>query len=202
MSGTPTSVPRSAGALTSEGALNLSAILMYALRMGLVFRRTFSMLCFGVLVLAACSSAGVDETRPRSSNELDCAAVIDVIEKPPETYEVTLDVIALPGPDVQHFLGRTDPESGLRFAKMGLLVRPGRSLTITVGQEQAPDIRVAWGTIDPPAEQFVVPSCKGDEEWQVYAGGIWVSESTCVTLTIATDGQTSSIQLPINADCS
>lgn len=84
---------------------------------------------------------------------------------------------------------------------MGLLVRVGDASTITVDPGQGVQIRVGWGRPEPPAERFGVPSCPGDSEWNVYAGGVWVSDVACFALTVEADGRRQGIVLPIGSDC-
>ena len=165
--------------------------------------------CVAALTLAGCIN---DAERPRqiSSDELNCAASIDTIGAPHAGYQSILDVIALPDSDVPRQLGRTDPDSGLRFAKMGLLVGAGEEeALITVDSGQEAQIRIGWGTVavgDPPSplpvEQIVVPGCESDSEWVVYAGGIWVGEPAWVGLTVSTGGRSLSIRIPIDTGCS
>ena len=176
--------------------------------MGLDSRRIAAFAWVAVFALAGCFNEA-DPPRDMSSADLDCAALIDKIAAPPEGYQSVLGVIALPDPDTQHQLGRTDPNSGLRFAKMGLLVRAGEEeALITVDPGQAAKIRIGWGTVaagdppsPPPVEQLVVPRCQSDSVWVVYAGGIWVGEPACVGLTVSTGDRSESISLPIATVC-
>jgi hypothetical protein len=158
--------------------------------------------------LTGCFSEA-DSPRDMSSAGLNCTTSIDTIAAPPEGYQSVFGVIALPDPGIQHQLGRTDPSSGLRFAKMGLLVKAGEEQAlITVDPGQTGEVRIGWGSIavgdppsPPPVEQLVVPRCEDDSEWLVYAGGIWVDGPACVGLMVSTGIRSESVRLPIAIDC-
>lgn len=181
----------------------------YAGRMGLLGRRAALILWLLALVTSSCTSGGSEFGRGLSSAELDCAAAIDAIAAPPENYQVIRGAVALPDSSVRHELGRTDPESGMRFAKMGLLVRPGETSSITVSPDHDDaEILIGWGITavgeppsPPPVERLVVPRCESDSAWVVYAGGVWVSEPACVGLTVSSGDRDELIRLPIATDC-
>lgn len=181
----------------------------YAERMSPVNKQRATAVWLLTLMLAGCTTDGADSVRFLSSTELDCAATIDALDAAPEDYQAILDSVALPETDSQHEMGRTDPESGMRFAKMGLLVKSGKASTITVNPDSGDaTIRIGWGTIavgeppsPPPVEQIVVPRCESDSAWIVYAGGVWVSEPVCVGLTVSSGDRSESISIPIDTDC-
>ncbi|MEN8235484.1 MAG: hypothetical protein ABFR89_11270 [Actinomycetota bacterium] len=161
---------------------------------------------FVVLALGSCSNAGAEP----STAEMACGSTIGVLEsaRTDEGYQWILDAIALPEPGIQHETGRTDPETGLRFAKMGLLVKPGHASTITVDPDQQAEIRLGWGNIgdavghpDRPVERLVIPACGGDEDFLIYGGGVWISEPACVALTVETSDQSEPVLFPIDTDC-
>ncbi len=157
-------------------------------------------------LLAGCTDAATNSPRLLSTAELVCDSTIFVPEaaRSTEEYRWILDAVALPASHIQHETGRTDPETGLKFAKMGLLVKPGRAFTITVEPLQEADIRLLWGKTvgsEPPAERFVAPACEGNAEFHIYSGGVWVSEPVCARLTVSTQGGSKSIVLPIDTDC-
>ncbi|MEN8114174.1 MAG: hypothetical protein ABFS21_07280 [Actinomycetota bacterium] len=174
--------------------------------------RAATVACVVALLLAGCvEEAG--SAKPllfETSAEADCLDIIDAVDALPEAYRPVLGVVALPGSDSRHERGRTDPDTDLRFAKMGLLVKAESEATITVDPGQAAEILVGWDPHEPPAQHFVVPPCpgearwvadSGDSEWVVYSGGVWVSEPACVALTIESDGRRQGIVLPIDTDC-
>ena len=94
------------------------------------FVRLTALVCSVGVLLAGCIG---DQAEPPITMTLDCAATIDLLDTPPDSYLPVLDAVALPGPETPHSRGRIDIESGLRFAKTGLLVRAGMASTITDG---------------------------------------------------------------------
>ena len=106
--------------------------------------------------------------------------------------------MALPGPATVHEIGRLNEDSGLGFATTGLLVRAGTASMITVNDS---DQRVGWGTTA-TAQRIVIPACPGAAEWLVYAGGFYVPEPACMTLTVETEDGSNEMRFPIEAPCS
>ncbi|MEA3501427.1 MAG: hypothetical protein U9R47_01525 [Actinomycetota bacterium] len=180
--------------------------------MNLLNSRAAAVACVVVLLLTGCVNEEGSE-RPlqfESSAEAECIDTIDAVDALPETYQAILDVVALPGPDFRHERGREDPDTGLRFAKMGLVVRAESAATLTVDPGQSAEILIGWDPHESPAEHFIVPACPGEARWVersdespwvVYSGGVWVSGPACVALTIEGDGRSEGIVLPIDTDC-
>lgn len=128
---------------------------------------------------------------------LDCGTKIDLLDSSPDWYRSVLDAVALPGPETPHKIGRIDTESGLGFAKTGLAVRAGIASTITVTDT---DHRIGWGSTD-IAQRIEIPACIGTAEWFIYAGGFYVPEPACMTLTVETEDGTDEISFPIDTPC-
>ncbi len=158
------------------------------------FVRLTVLVCSVSVLLAGCAG---DKAEPPITMELDCRAVIDLLDTPPDSYVPVLDAVALPGPETPHNIGRIDIESGLRFAKTGLLVRAGVASTITVTDS---DRRIGWGSTE-IARRIEIPACVGAAEWLVYAGGFWVPDPACMTLTVETEDGSDKISFPIDTPC-
>jgi hypothetical protein len=153
-----------------------------------------ALVCLIGALLTGCSGGNAESP---ITMELDCQATIDLIDKPPDTYQPVLDAVALPGPGTFHQIGRTDEDTGLGFAKTGLLVRAGTASTITVADS---DQRIGWGTTE-TAQRIVIPPCAGAAEWLVYAGGFYVPEPACMTLNVETEDGSDEMLFPIDAPC-
>ena len=83
-----------------------------------------------------------------------------------------------------HGLGRTVDIDGsdYRFAKMGLLVDPTADATLTVSARTGRAL-IGWGAAPAPALAF--GGCADAHvDWLVFAGGIYVTEPTCVDITV------------------
>lgn len=166
----------------------------YAYPMASYVVRVTALVCLVGALLTACVG---DRAEPPITMKLDCRATIDLLDTPPNSYRSVLNAVALPGPGTLHQIGRTDTDSGLGFAKTGLLVRAGTASTITVTDS---DHRIGWGSTD-VVQRLVIPACVGAAEWLVYAGGFWVPDPACMTLTVETEDGSDEISLPIEAPC-
>jgi len=157
------------------------------------------------LLLLGCTADGPNSIE-RLTDQLICEATIGVPHdaRNDEGYRWIHDAVALPAEDIRHETGRTDENTGLRFAKMGLLVRPGKASTITVDPDQDAEIRLLWGYGDrlAPVHRFVIPTCEGNEDFLIYSGGLWISEPACVALTVSSGDQAVELRIPIDTDCS
>ena len=103
----------------------------------------------------------------------------------------------------------------LRFAKIALSIKNGRSFSIRVshaedeeGREQV--ARIAWSNSvrdDLPVEEIAVERCfPGDSSWSVYPGGIWTEGAGCIELTVIPNGSllnsdAFTLRVPLEAAC-
>lgn len=81
-------------------------------------------------------------------------------------------------------LGRSVDVDGVtyRFAKTGLVVAPAADATLTA-EARSGRALIGWGAEPAPALTFA--GCPGaSDDWVVFAGGFYVTEPTCVDLTI------------------
>lgn len=174
----------------------------------------------GVVVLTACTSGPTPTAAAPSATEpvstptppvvsrspeaavMPCSDPIEALDALPEAYKPILDVVALPRQET-HQRGRTDPETGFVFSKMGLVVRVGAAFRIEVAPTSRDNARISWdntGSID-PVLTLEVENCSGPRTWIVYPGGIWTRDPSCVALLITAGPATEEIDLPIGAPC-
>ena len=90
---------------------------------------------------------------------------------------------------------------GLRFSKIGMLVRRDRLVSLEV--VNSPDEAVLeYVHPDTPARSVRVGPCNsGREEWVVFAGGVWVTKPGCVELVAASGNETVRVRLPVGEAC-
>jgi len=160
------------------------------------------------LVLVGTSCGG---TRPATlrTNTVQCSGVIDQSSEllAGSRLGVVLDAVALPVDPLQ--LGRKGepgtPFEGLRFAKFGLVVRADRTARIAITRVGAGRALLEWGVLaapDVPTDIVEVGPCdRYGDDWVVFAGGLWVSEPTCVTLAVTSGGETVEVPLAVEAPC-
>ena len=135
-----------------------------------------------------------------SEATLDCSSYIDVVSDLPEGFRVVQEVSAI-NSTIVHQQGRqgTDAaaESALRFTKIALLVRPNQRFQVSVGEGSPETTRVGWSsaTSSSPVQRVSVGPCAGDSDrWLVFAGGVWVTEPSCVELVFqSSNGSTNRI---------
>ncbi len=138
---------------------------------------------------------------------LDCSSHIDVVSDVPEGFRVVQEVSAI-NSTIVHQQGRqgTDaaPESLLRFSKIALLVRPNQRFQVSVGEGSPESTRVGWSsaTSSSPVQRISVGPCAGDSDrWLVFAGGVWVTEPSCVELVFQSSNASTSVLLSIAEQC-
>ena len=138
---------------------------------------------------------------------LDCSSYIDVVSDLPEGFNVVEGVSAIHS-TIVHQQGRQgtddDPESPLRFSKIALLVRPNQSFQVSVGENSPEPTRIGWSsaTSNSPVQRISVGPCPGhSDRWLVFAGGVWVTEPSCVELLFQTPNASDSVWLSIAEQC-
>ena len=154
------------------------------------------------VVLAGCS--GTDDQA--AMLEVPCSTIIDAVDDVGPSYAAHGSgggFVALPSGGLQ--LGRSGSMGsefeGLRFSKFGLLVRHDRVVSLEV--VEAPGEAVLdYVHPDIGARAVRVGPCRsGDEEWVVFAGGLWVSEPGCVELLAVSGDEIIPVRLPVGAPC-
>ena len=142
-----------------------------------------------------------------SEATLDCSSHIDVVSDVPEGFRVVQEVSAI-NSTIVHQQGRqgTDaaPESPLRFSKIALLVRPNQRFQVSVGEGSPESTRVGWSsaTSSSPVQRISVGPCAGDSDrWLVFAGGVWVTEPSCVELVFQSSNGSTTVLLSIAEQC-
>ncbi|SDO25745.1 hypothetical protein SAMN04515671_0330 [Nakamurella panacisegetis] len=117
-------------------------------------------------------------------------------------------MVALPASPRARSLQAT--ESGLAgtqtrlFAKTGLLVRAGASLTIGIGPGFADRARIGWG-VSPIAAELTVTDCQDparpEGTWLAYAGGYYVDRPMCLPILITTGRRSAQVSIGVGTTC-
>ena len=162
-----------------------------------------------VVVVASVVTSTVDDSGEDRLLEatLDCSSYIDVVSELPEGFRIEQGVSAI-NSTIIHQQGRrgTDaaPESPLRFSKIALLVRPNQGFQISIGEGAPESTRVGWSPAmsNSPVQRISVGPCPGDDDrWLVFAGGVWVTEPSCVELVFQTPNASTTVWLSIAEQC-
>lgn len=154
-----------------------------------------------VLAGAACSSGGAEDEPAFTA--FDCAGSIDALEAPPEAWSVVLDVIAFPA-DSPLQRGRFDDDLERQFSKFGLVIRSDASLTLRIADESSPNAIMGWGAgSSEPVAAIEIGGCSAamEQEWVVYAGGIWTIDPGCIEVEVSTTDEQATVALPIGVAC-
>jgi hypothetical protein len=136
---------------------------------------------------------------------LDCRDAIDTVAAPPASAGLTtvLGVVALPaaGPSraalSTNRTGDREPARRL-FAKTGLLVHAGASLTLRVADDAW--AQIGWGSPGHPARSLEVPACPGDG-WLAFPGGYYVGSPQCLPIVVSAGGHVRRVTVGVGAAC-
>ena len=140
---------------------------------------------------------------PAATASLRCENPIGAPRTPPAPHRTVLDTVALDSQSVLHVSG-TDPTSPQPFfAKTGLMIRPGRTATLSVPQGQAGRVALSWGTNGTEwTTSLTIPACPGSpDSWLVFPGGVQVDGPMCVPVQVRTDEQFALVHLSIGIPC-
>lgn len=102
-------------------------------------------------------------------------------------------------------LGRTGTAGsefeGFRFTKFGLHVRRDRLVSLEVVNSRGEAV-LEYVHPDTPARVVRVGPCRAEHgEWVVFAGGMWVTEPTCVELAAVSGDERVGVRLAVGAAC-
>ncbi|GAA1764835.1 hypothetical protein GCM10009681_39900 [Luedemannella helvata] len=158
---------------------------------------------------APASSAGAapDATGSPVPRGFDCGTAIESLAAPPDDYLVVDGDVAVPArlsPVDAADQGGDDPRARW-FAKFGLIVRAGATAQLAVGPQWTDRAAVEWGSGDSPSATVRVPACPARDParpWQVYAGGMWAAEPSCVPLVITAGTTEATVLVGLNRRCS
>lgn len=142
---------------------------------------------------------------PSGDGQESCAVAVDAMREPPAGYRIVGEDVAVPDREVLQAdeSGEPDPVARL-FAKWGLVVRAGAVVDLRVAPEWEDRARVGWGNPAEPAVSVQVRACAADDDqsqWLAFVGGTWVTQPTCLPLTIRSQGRTAQVRLGIGVPC-
>ncbi|MFI5952647.1 hypothetical protein [Cryptosporangium sp. NPDC051539] len=135
---------------------------------------------------------------PSGAVALDCSAPIDTLAEPPAGYTTAAGVIALADREPVGLSASAPLDPHHRFGKTGLLVRAGRTATLSVGPEAA----ISWGNTGSEwTRTLYVPVCPqpagAHGPWLAYPGGYSVDAPACLPVVI--NGVT--LRIPLGRPC-
>jgi hypothetical protein len=147
------------------------------------------------LLLASCT-APAPAPAPSPDPRYSCPGSLGEQGPPSPDLETFLNAVALP---TRRELQPNDHGDGWLFAKVGLYVRPDRTVELSV--EPATDAGVEYGPGD-RAQQAVLRRCTEiPDRWVVYTGGYYVREPMCLTVRVRVDGAEALAHVPVGAAC-
>jgi len=162
--------------------------------------------CMAILLAPALLAACSAEPAPSlaDSQTLSCASsILSVSALTPDAERFATSVVAfesLPTNSLGKAGSTGEMTAGYMFAKIALLVRSDRAATIEIDQNDEDDVLIEWSSS--PTMTVNIPDCGGTQnQWNVYAGGIWVTWPRCVSLAISSDGNVEHLDIPVAALC-
>ncbi len=159
--------------------------------------------------LAGGPSGGVPATTPAAGGptaSIDCGSVIATSAAPATGRSVILGAVALPAfqPVAAATSGSTDPSARL-FAKVGLQVRAGTTVELTVPSALTSRARIGWGSGAAPSADVRISCPVGagasGQPWVTFAGGFYASAPFCLPLIVRTPTATASVTIGIGTSC-
>jgi len=94
---------------------------------------------------------------------------------------------------------------GMTSVKVGIALRAGSSMTLSVPAEMRGTMKIGWSNKGPVvADELVVQGCTSavpGAAWLVYPGGFMLKQPGCVPLTVTTAVATETIHVPIGKPC-
>ncbi|MFB9830705.1 hypothetical protein [Actinoallomurus acaciae] len=137
--------------------------------------------------------------------DLDCSP-IDTVSSPAGPQRGILDVVGL---DTTSRLqagraGGGDPHR--LFAKTGLLIHAGREATLTVPENWAARVSIAWGNHAPEwTTGLHIPACPvppgASGRWLVFPGGFSLDKAACVPLRVRAGKEMATVHVSAGARC-
>lgn len=91
-----------------------------------------------------------------------------------------------------------------RFAKDGLLIKPGSSFELIVPDSWLGRLSIGWGSPAKRAGRVVVRNCVAPQprtRWLAFAGGYWVGKPACVPLVVRAGAQQRAVHISIGKRC-
>lgn len=141
-----------------------------------------------------------------SAATLRCDSFIDT-HPPPSGWRVIDGVVAFPASPRSAALqtsrtGSAQPAVRL-FAKAGLDIRTGRSLTLSVPPRLASVASIGWGAGAAPALNLTIVGCHASSpaRWLAYPGGYYVQHPLCLPLLVQGNGETQSVHIGVGKAC-
>lgn len=145
-------------------------------------------------------------SRPGPAVSLPCQEKIESLDGAivADDHTVVLGRVQLP---TRAALGvsRTaeDPEFPL-FAKDGLVLKARTAFQLIVPDSDRSRLRIGWGSPARPTTRLEVLRCQTTDPskpWLAYAGGYFVSEPGCFSLTVKSGNRTRQVDIGVGAAC-
>ncbi|MEE6260882.1 hypothetical protein [Plantactinospora sonchi] len=129
-----------------------------------------------------------------------CGHVIDLLDAPPPNRTLVADAVALQTGTLHPNPTGADEPARL-FAKTGLVVRADAAVVLSIDGTGDGTASIGWGSPARPGREQRLPGCPEYTGWLAFAGGFWVDEPTCVSLTVRAGGRTERVRMRIGAPC-
>jgi hypothetical protein len=157
---------------------------------------------FCLVVIGCVAAQGtLASTTERPQRTIPCGEFVDVTRFPYPGYRLALGAVSVP-----RAYGRSYPTAAAwpYFAKGGVVVKSGRSVTITVPPAWRERIAISWGNnVHRVFHTIRIAACSRiPKQGYAYAGGFFLrSPSACVPLVLAVGGRRQTVWFGIGRRC-
>jgi hypothetical protein len=168
-------------------------------------------LSLGLTTGAACQPNHVNPPPLAAISVLPCQEVIGSSSAPRTDESVVFDRVALPtGRVLQAFPSSATDSTPWLFAKNGLLIRRGMSFDLIIPEGLQGGFAIGWGSPGPLTRHLRIPGCqpthtlnpiRESDQWLAYAGGYYVKEPACVSLSVKAGQETQTVQIGVGTPC-
>lgn len=154
------------------------------------------------LVIIGCAAAQgtLASTAERPQRTIPCGEHVKIVQFPYPGYRLVLGAVSVP-----RAYGRSYPRPGAwsYFAKGGIVVKSGTSVTITVPPAWRKRVAISWGNnVDRVFHTIRIAACSRIYQGYAYAGGFFLRRpSACAPLVFAAGGRRQTVRFGIGRPC-
>ena len=155
--------------------------------------------CLVIIGCVAAQGTFASATEP-PQRTIPCGELVKIVRFPYLGYRLVIGAVSVP-----RAYGRAYPRAGAwpYFAKGGVVVKSGTSVTITVPPAWRKQVAISWGNnVHRVFHTIRIAACSHIYRGYAYAGGFFLRQpSACVPLVFAVGGRRQTVWFGIGRRC-